>query len=57
MEWCMSVMKEVNPNQPEKIELPELNQRERTIVHMFRQLDQERQGDIIRFIDVLLSSQ
>jgi len=53
----MSVMKEVNPNQPEKIELPELNQRERTIVHMFRQLDQERQGDIIRFIDVLLSSQ
>lgn len=52
----MSVMKEVKPNQPEKIELPELNQRERTIVQMFRQLDQERQGDIIRFIDVLLSS-
>jgi hypothetical protein len=50
----MSVMKEVQRNQSEKVEQLELNQRERMIVQMFRRLDQQSQGDILRFLDALL---
>ena len=53
----MSVKKEMQTNQPENIELPELDQRERMVVLMFRRLDQQSQSDIIRFLDVLLTSQ
>ncbi|MNP76515.1 hypothetical protein D3C76_1737640 [compost metagenome] len=50
----MSVMKEVQTNQPERIEPRELSQRERTIVQMFRRLDEQGREDIIRFLDALL---
>lgn len=50
----MSVMKEVETNQAEAVKLSELNERERTVVHLFRLLDEESQKDIIRFINVLL---
>lgn len=51
----MSVMKEIETNQSEVIELGELNERERTVVQLFRLLDEVSQKDIIRFLNVLLS--
>jgi DNA-directed RNA polymerase specialized sigma subunit len=51
----MSVKSEQQINQSKAIELPELNERERMVVQMFRLLDQESQQDIIRFLDVLLT--
>jgi len=51
----MSVKSELQINQSEAIEMPELNERERMVVQMFRLLDQESQQDIIRFLDVLLT--
>lgn len=51
----MSASNEVQTKQPENVELGELNQRERLVLQMFRQLDQQRQTDILRFIEVLLN--
>jgi DNA-directed RNA polymerase specialized sigma subunit len=51
----MSVMKEIETNQSKAIELGELNERERTVVQLFRLLDEVSQKDIIRFLNVLLS--
>ena len=51
----MSVKSELQTNDTEAIELPELNERERMVVQMFRLLDRESQQDIIRFLDVLLT--
>lgn len=51
----MSVMKEIETNQSEVVELGELNERERTVVQLFRSLDEVSQKDIIRFLNVLLS--
>ncbi|WP_157062725.1 hypothetical protein [Pseudomonas sp. Q12-87] len=51
----MSVMKEIETNQSEVVELGELNERERTVVQLFRLLDEVSQKDIIRFLNVLLS--
>ncbi|WP_157832234.1 hypothetical protein [Pseudomonas sp. 09C 129] len=53
----MSVMKEVQTNQAQKLKQLELNQRERMIVLMFRRLDEQSQSDIIRFLDALLPPQ
>ncbi|WP_413794816.1 MULTISPECIES: hypothetical protein [unclassified Pseudomonas] len=50
----MSVMKEVQTNQAKAIKWTELNERERTVVQLFRLLDEASQRDIIRFINVLL---
>lgn len=52
----MSVGNEVQAKQPDSVELEGLNQRERLVLQMFRQLDQQGQTDILRFIDVLLSA-
>lgn len=52
----MSVMKEVETSLTEVIELPELNERERMIVQLFRQLDEVQQQDILRFLNVLLGA-
>ncbi|UVM63280.1 MULTISPECIES: hypothetical protein [unclassified Pseudomonas] len=52
----MSVMKEVEINFPEVIELPGLDERERMIVQLFRQLDEVQQLDILRFLNVLLGA-
>lgn len=50
----MSVMKKVNVNQSKEITMAELNEREQRIVQLFRQLDEEAQRDIVRFMNVLL---
>lgn len=50
----MSVKNELQTNQPEAIELAELNERERMVVQLFRQLDEVSQRDIIRFLNALL---
>lgn len=52
----MSVVKQVETNQPKVIESLELSQRERMVVQMFRQLDQQGRADIIRFLDALLAA-
>ncbi|MGE8482807.1 MAG: hypothetical protein ACN6Q5_09450 [Pseudomonas sp.] len=51
----MSVKNELQTNQPEAIELAELNERERMVVQLFRLLDEVSQKDIIRFLNVLLA--
>lgn len=51
----MSVMRKVDVDQSEVIELAELNERERTVVQLFRLLDEIGQKDIMRFINVLLA--
>lgn len=52
----MSVVKQVETNQPKVIESLELSQRERMVVQMFRQLDPQGRADIIRFLDALLAA-
>jgi hypothetical protein len=52
----MSVMKEVETDLTEVIELPGLNEHERMIVQLFRQLDEVQQQDILRFLNVLLGA-
>lgn len=51
----MSVGNEVEAKQSDSVELESLNQRERLVLQMFRQLDQQQQRDILRFIEVLLN--
>ncbi len=51
----MSVGNEVKAKQSNSFELESLNQRESLVLEMFRQLDQQRQRDILRFIEVLLN--
>lgn len=52
----MSASNEVQTKQLESVEFESLNQRERLVLQMFRQLDQQQQKDILRFIDVLLNA-
>ncbi|SDU87891.1 hypothetical protein SAMN05216202_0980 [Pseudomonas mucidolens] len=52
----MSVMNEIDPKQSDLIALDELNERERMVVQLFRFLDDVSQNDIIRFLNVLLST-
>ncbi|WP_460053104.1 hypothetical protein [Pseudomonas sp. H1_A05] len=52
----MSVMKVVETSLTEVIELSGLNERERMIVQLFRQLDEVQQQDILRFLNVLLNA-
>lgn len=52
----MSASNDVQAKQSESVEFEELNQLERLVLQMFRQLDQQRQKDILRFIDVLLNA-
>jgi hypothetical protein len=51
----MSASNEVQAKQSENVEFENLNQRERLVLQMYRQLDQQRQMDILRFIEVLLN--
>ncbi|WGT30789.1 hypothetical protein [Pseudomonas marginalis] len=51
----MSASNEVKDQQFESVDFEKLNHRERQALRMFRQLDQQRQMDILRFIEVLLS--
>ncbi|MGY2313565.1 hypothetical protein ACW9I6_02675 [Pseudomonas sp. SDO5522_S412] len=51
----MSASHEVKRQQLENVDFESLNQRERLALHMFRQLDLQRQMDILRFIEVLLN--
>ncbi|MGE7812219.1 hypothetical protein ACQKMW_02185 [Pseudomonas sivasensis] len=51
----MSVGNEVEAKQSDSVEFESLNQRERLVLQMFRQLDQQQQRDILRFIEVLLN--
>ena len=50
----MSTSNRVKGEQSENVEFRNLNQRERLVLQMFRQLDQQQQNDILRFIEVLL---
>ncbi len=50
----MSASNDMQAKQAESVEFEKLNHRERLVLQMFRQLDQEQQKDILRFIDVLL---
>lgn len=50
----MSTSNKVQAKQSRSVEFGGLNQRERLVLQMFRQLDQQQQKDILRFIDVLL---
>lgn len=52
----MSVNNQQQHNQPEANDLAQLNERERMVVQLFRQLDEVSKQDIIRFLDVLLIS-
>ena len=52
----MSVGNEVQAKQSDSVELESLSPRERLVLQMFRQLDQQGQTDILRFINVLLSA-
>lgn len=52
----MSVNNQQQNNQPEANDLAQLNERERMVVQLFRQLDEVSKQDIIRFLDVLLIS-
>lgn len=52
----MSVMKEVEINPAEVVELSGLDECERMIVQLFRQLDEVQQQDILRFLNVLLGA-
>lgn len=50
----MSVKNTMQSGLPQSIELVKLKDRERMIVHLFRMLDDVSQGDIIRFVNVLV---
>jgi hypothetical protein len=52
----MSASNGEQAKQSESVKFENLNQRERLVLQMFRQLDQQRQKDILRFIDVLLNA-
>lgn len=52
----MLVSNEVHAEQSESVGLQDLNQRERLVLQLFRQLDQQQQKDILRFFDVLLNA-
>lgn len=52
----MSASNEVHAKQSDSVVLESLNQRERLVLQRFRQLDQQQQRDILRFIDVLLNA-
>ncbi|MBZ9561042.1 hypothetical protein [Pseudomonas sp. P116] len=52
----MSVNNQQQNNQSEANDLAQLNERERMVVQLFRQLDEVSKQDIIRFLDVLLIS-
>ena len=52
----MSASNEVQAKQSDNVEFASLNQRERLVLQGFRQLDQQQQKDILRFIDVLLNA-
>ncbi|WP_214508926.1 hypothetical protein [Pseudomonas brassicacearum] len=52
----MSVTKEVRNNQFEAIGLAELSELERVVLQLFRLLDETGQKDILRFMNVILSS-
>lgn len=49
----MSASNEVQAKQSGNVEFESLNQRERLVLQMFRQLDPQRQKDVLRFIEVL----
>ena len=51
----MSTNNKVQAEQPENGEFGNLTQCEKMVLQMFRQLDQQQQVDILRFIDVLLN--
>lgn len=51
----MSVDNEAEAKHSNSVELESLNQGERLVLEMFRQLGQQRQRDILRFIEVLLN--
>lgn len=52
----MSVNNDVQAKQSGNVEFAELNQHERMVLQMFRQMNQQQQMDILRFFDVLLSA-
>ena len=52
----MSTSKIVQAEQSDNVEFGDLNQREKLVLQMFRQLDQQQQKDILRFIGVLLNT-
>ncbi|MFI8430657.1 hypothetical protein ACIGEI_23385 [Pseudomonas sp. NPDC078863] len=52
----MSTSKMVQAEQSDNVAFGNLNERERLVLQMFRQLDQQQQKDILRFIEVLLSA-
>lgn len=52
----MLTSNETQTEQSESVEVGELNQRERLVLQMFRQLDPQQQTDIMRFLQVLLNS-
>jgi len=47
-------MKEVQTNQSTELKWSELNEQERQVVHLFRQLDKKHKEDILRFLNVFL---
>lgn len=52
----MSTSKKVQAEQPDNVEFKDLSQREKLVLQMFRQLDQQQQKDILRFIGVLFNT-
>lgn len=52
----MSTSKKVQAEQSDNVEFKDLSQREKLVLQMFRQLDQQQQKDILRFIGVLLNT-
>ncbi|WP_185833425.1 hypothetical protein [Pseudomonas veronii] len=52
----MSTYNDVQVKQSENVVVEEMNQRERLVLQMFRQLDQQQQKDILRFIEVLTAA-
>lgn len=52
----MSSSNEVQAKQSENVEYEILNQRERLVLQMFRQLSHQQKKDILRFFDVLLNA-
>lgn len=52
----MSSSNEVQAKQSENVEYETLNQRERLVLQMFRQLNHQQKKDILRFFDVLLNA-
>ncbi|WP_455805159.1 hypothetical protein [Pseudomonas fluorescens] len=52
----MSVKSEMERDQNRLERLQELNEQERIVVKMFRELDEQSKKDIMRFLVILLSS-